>query len=72
MQKVWEVIKAVLASFKETILKTAKAWVALAVAAGVTWLAQKGIVIPPETSEAVVLAITGLLTAFFVWLVPNR
>ena len=72
MKNILEVIKSILASFKVTILSSAKAWVALLVAGLVTWLAQRGIAIPPETSDMIVLAVTGLLTAFFVWLVPNK
>lgn len=71
MQKVLEVVKAVLASFKVTILATAKAWIAGGVAILVTWLASQGIVIPKDTEDALVVALVGIVTAFFVWLIPN-
>ena len=72
MKKVLEAIKGILNAFRVVILKTAKAWIAGGVAVAITWAASQGIVIPEDTEIAVVIAITGVLTALFTWLVPNK
>ncbi len=72
MKKALELIKQVLRTFKVSILKTAKAWVALGVTWGVLQLASKGIIIPEDVSDALTFAVIGVITALFVFFIPNR
>lgn len=56
----------------EFIKQSAKAIVAFIVTMALAWLAKKGLKVDADTSVALTSALTGLVVAVVVWLVPNK
>lgn len=57
---------------KNFVLVNAKAVAGLLVGALVTFLASQGVDLDNDTQVALATAVSGVLTALVVWLVPNK
>lgn len=57
---------------EEFVLPNLKAWVGLGVLLANGFLADKGITVDEEGINALALGVSSVVSAFLVWLVPNR
>lgn len=67
-----ETVRDFLRPLKDHFLRTAKAYVAGLVATLVAWFAARGVEVPGEVADAVVLIAVFVINYFLTWLVPNK
>lgn len=67
-----ERVRQLLAPFRAHILRTAKAYTASAVVVVIGLLGDRGVAIPNDVREALLLLVATVVTWAITWLIPNR